>query len=122
MIRFSLRDGFWLTALIGLSVAWYLDRSNLVVPAADYRRLKAVEATRVQTDIEIMKAMKTWQESRATLPVSESLNRELPSESSAKTKLRAVPGDLDYQFPPNYPLYYKKSPVESQGRLGPDEE
>ena len=33
MFRFGIRDVLWLTVVVGLVVAWWLDRSNLAVLA-----------------------------------------------------------------------------------------
>ena len=43
--RFAIRDLIWLTVVAALCVAWWIDRGRLAVPLADYRRLKAAEAS-----------------------------------------------------------------------------
>ena len=37
MLRFTIRDGLWLVALVVLAAAWWLDRSMLAINLANCR-------------------------------------------------------------------------------------
>jgi hypothetical protein len=91
-VKFSIRDVLWLTALAAVLVAWWLDRRQLAVDYADYRRLKSDEQAINKEVHQFLDQMKQ------------------PAAPEAKVEIRRpVPGDADYRFPPTYPLHYGPS-------------
>jgi hypothetical protein len=43
MTRFTLRDVFWLTLVVGMGVAWWMDRSVLPTRPKEYRAFRMDE-------------------------------------------------------------------------------
>jgi hypothetical protein len=101
MIRFAIRDLIWLTVVAALCVAWWIDRGRLAVPLADYRRLKAAEASqddylRSEEGVLLMKMF------RGEIP-AEDVESSVEQDHS---ETRPIPGNNDYQLPLTYPLHY----------------
>ena len=89
MFRFSIRDVLWLTVVAAVAVAWWLDRRQLDVPAADYHRLKSGEEA-------------------FNKQVEQAIQQAIAAQATVE-KRRPVPGDDNYRFPPEYPLHYGPS-------------
>jgi len=58
MFRFTIRELVLLTLVVAMGVGWWIDRRQLAVPAADYRRLKADELQRVARSAEFFKELR----------------------------------------------------------------
>lgn len=58
MLRFTIRELVLLTLVVAMGVGWWLDRSQLAIPFADYRRLKAEEGEQLKRRAEFYKAPK----------------------------------------------------------------
>jgi hypothetical protein len=96
MFRFTIRELVLLTLVVAMGVGWWLDRSRLAFSAADYQRLKVYEAGQLKQRLQFFEALRAQR-----LDTSAG---DKPSE-----ELRSVPGDNDYQFPPEFPLHYGKT-------------
>jgi len=103
MFRFTIRDVLWLTALLAVAVAWWIDRSRLVVVFGDHQQLQ-IEYRRLKRDeeglVEVLRAF------TQPPPVDGAPAVRIPSHKLGPDGLRLVPGDKDYQFPPDYPVHY----------------
>ena len=97
MFRFTIRELVLLTLVVAMGAGWWLDRSRLAIPAADYQRLKADEAVQLKQRMEFFEEALRSQR-------FDSIGGDAPSD-----ELHAVPGEKDYQFPPEYPLHYGPS-------------
>jgi hypothetical protein len=51
MFRFTIRELVLLTLVVAMGVAWWIDRSRLAIPAADYQRLKAADPVPTVWDV-----------------------------------------------------------------------
>jgi hypothetical protein len=78
MLRFTIRELLILTVTAGLAACWWVE------PLFDFNSPKWKSLER-----------ETNEKRRAT-------NRRLEPDA-----LRRVPGDKDYQFPPDYPVLYE---------------
>ena len=58
MYRFTIRELVLLTIVVAMGVGWWMDRCQLAVPAADYRRLKANELQREAQSEEFFKELR----------------------------------------------------------------
>lgn len=97
MFRFSIRDVIWLTVVVAFGACWWLDHVRLKKSAEEHSRLKIkMELTRSLLQLE--RSQRIW------YPTIEELVEEANKRSDPNA--RPVPGDIDYQFPPNYPLHY----------------
>jgi hypothetical protein len=83
MFRFSIRDVLWLTALAAVLVAWWIQ----------YR--SDTEAR--QRDAQAILALKQQLATRTMV-------RVVPIPTPIRTGLRPVPGNRDYQMPPERPI------------------
>ena len=93
MFRFTIRELVLLTLVMAMGVGWWLDRSRLAIPAADYQRLKADEAVQLNQRMQFFEALRSRR--------LDAIGQDAPSD-----ELHRVPGEKDYQFPPEYPLHY----------------
>jgi hypothetical protein len=58
MFRFTIRELVLLTLVVAMGVGWWIDRSRLAIPFADYRRLKAEEGEQLKRRAEFYNALK----------------------------------------------------------------
>jgi hypothetical protein len=100
MFRFTIRELVLVTLVAAMGVAWWLDRTRLVVSFAEVEQLKAdnqllkAKASLVAERMKFFEEMKSF---RTTVDRNiQEAGRRLGPDG-----LRAVPGDKDYQFPPN---------------------
>jgi len=83
MFRMTLRDLFWLTLVAAVLVVWWLDDRN--------------DALVHERDAKLIDYWKKHGGQRVVV-------RLLPGPPAKPTGLRPVPGEWDYQFPPDLPL------------------
>jgi hypothetical protein len=89
MFRFTIRELVLLTLVVAIGVAWWLDRA---------RRL--VEHEQLREEIQLLKAREElWTEQNEYVKAIRKMHDEI---RTVKGGLRPVPGENDYQFPPNY--------------------
>ena len=101
-MKFSIRDILWLTFAVALAVGWWIDRSRLAIPAGEYRLLKAEAARKKAEEAQLLMQHAMILEAMR----KQSSRQQTAVERLGPDGLRLVSGDKDYQFPPNYPLYY----------------
>jgi len=58
MFRFTIRELVLLTLVVALGVGWWLDRSRLAVPYADYQQLKKQDEMTRSRRIEFFNALR----------------------------------------------------------------
>jgi hypothetical protein len=117
-MKFSIRDILWLTVAVALAVGWWIDRSRLAIPAADYRLWKAEAAQRKAAEAEMRRII-----ARVMAELQGVGSSPPPYTGLGPDGLRRVPGNKDYQFPPHFDDFIKvlgPSQVPPAQQLGPD--
>ena len=86
MFRFTIRDVLWLTVLVGLGVAWWLDRTSL--NSAFDSRLRAVtlQQHRAEQELLVIKTTANEEAQRQELIRRRKEAHERPAWDAAKAK------------------------------------